>query len=51
MAHIEGIMEEIRNHLNHLEQNYRTLLWVQIGSWATLMAAIIGVIATIIAVF
>ena len=50
MARIEGIMEEIRNHLNHLEHNYRMLLWVQIGSWVTLMAAIIGVIATIIAV-
>ena len=35
MARIEGIMEEIRNHLDHLEHNYRTLLWVQIGSWVT----------------
>lgn len=43
-------MEEIRNHLNHLERNYRMLLWVQIGSWVILMAAVIGVIATIIAV-
>ena len=41
IARIEGIMEEMRTRLNHLESNFRTLLYVQIGAWVTLMAAII----------
>ena len=41
IARVEGIMEEIRARLNHLESNFRVLLYVQIGAWVTLMAAII----------
>lgn len=52
VARIEGIMEEIRNRLNHLESShrsdFRTLLWVQIASWATITAAIIGLIAALL---
>ncbi|GEM_PF-2834949 len=41
IARLEGLVEGIRNEVNHLRNDFRMLLWIQIGSWVSLMAAII----------